>query len=307
MKNKQQVSDFLARVRCKDEKTESDIKLFLKRNNTRAKFSRNPMYPVIDYESFIDWYNAKVPDEGEVVILETGLTGIFNKLDFEGFNFSISYDGEKLNPLPVTVPVCGYRSPKKEELIKFQRVFAENGIAWSIWKGITKRAGLQDNIYYRISRLGTELGSGVFREINGNGDVVFYCVKMKNKPVRFSLYEVIGKEDEFQFEPMNLKDRDLFAKELKAVNRKYNGYLKRIEPLYLRAGKNEKYYYINDTWKIIKTEDRYKPKDLLRFNRGNYFRTLDDVQEILELLDSNRKSQLIRFKGNLHGPDPDNE
>jgi len=307
MKNKQQVSDFLAKARCKDEKTESDIKLFLKQNGIRAKFSKNPAYPIIDYESFIKWYNTKVPEEGEIVILETGVIGIFNRLDFQSFNLGASYNGKRLNPLPSTFPMCKYRTPKKDELIEFQQIFAENGIAWSLWKGLTKRTELQDNIYYRISRLGIELGSGVFREINENGDVIFYCVKMKNKPVRFSLYEVIGKENEFQFEPMNRKDRNLFVDELKAVNRKYNGYLKRIEPLYLRANKNEKYYYINDIWKIIKTEDRHKPKDRLRFNGGNYFRTLDDVQEALESLSFSRKSQLINFKGVLQGYDMDDE
>ncbi|MDR2005349.1 MAG: hypothetical protein LBQ74_20185 [Prevotella sp.] len=297
MKNKQQVSDFLANLRCKDQQTESDIKSFLKKDRIRVKFSRNPDYPAIDYQSFVSWYNTLLPQEGQIIVLETGMAGIFQKVKRRDFILSVSYDRVKLNLLPVTVPGCNYSLLDKDGLLEFQRAFSEKGMAWSNTKGIVKRLELQNNVYYRITRLGMELGAGVFREINANDDVVFYCVKMKNKPVRFSLCEVIGKEKDFQFELMNMKDREIFASELRAVNRKYNGYLKRIEPLYLRAGKNEKYYYISDTWKIIKTEDRYKPKDLLRFNRGNYFRTLNEVEQTLGLLDSNRKSQLIHSGG----------
>lgn len=299
MKNKQQVSDFLAKVRCKDQQTELDIKKFLKQNKIRAKFSQNEHYPIIDYESFIKWYNAKVPEKGDIISLETGLTGIFNDVSYQDFILSVSYDGVNLNPLPVSVPICKYKYLDKNELLKFQRVFSEKGIAWSNVKGIVKRLELQNNIYYRISRLGICLGAGVFREINDKGEVVFYCVKMNNKPVRFSLYEVIGKEDDFQFELMNNKDRDIFAKELQSVNRLYNGYLKRIEPLHLRAEKARKYYYINDIWEIVKVEDKYKPKDLRRFNRGNYFRTFENARLALEAMEATRNNQLINFMGDL--------
>lgn len=299
MKNKQQVSDFLARVRCKDEQTELDIKKFLKQNKIRAKFSQNELYPIIDYESFIDWYNKKVPDKGEIIILETGLIGIFSEVNYQNFILSISFDGINLNSLPISVPICKYRNLNKEELLKFQHYFSEKGLALNNVKGIVKRQELQNNIYYRISRLGILLGSGVFREINDKGDVIFYCVKMNNKPVRFSLYEVIGKEKDFQFEVMNNRDREAFAKELLDINRIYNGYLKRIEPLHLRAEKTRKYYYINDIWEIVKAEDKYKPKDLRRFNRGNYFRTLENAKLALEAMETTRNNQLVHFKGNL--------
>lgn len=299
MKNKQQVSDLLARVRCKDEQAESDIKKFLKEHKVRAKFTRDPLYPVIDYESFIDWYNRKVPEKGEIIILETGLIGIFNEVNYQNFILSISFDGVNLNSLPISVPICKYKNLSKDELLKFQHLFSEKGLAWNNVKGIVKRQELKNNIYYRISRVGVQLGSGVFREINDKGDVVFYCVKMNNKPVRFSLYEEIGKEKDFQFEVMNNKDRDAFAKELLAVNRIYNGYLKRIEPLHLRAGKSQRYYYINDIWEIVSVEDKYNPKDLRRFNRGNYFRTPENARSVLEAIETTRNSQMVLFRGNL--------
>lgn len=63
-------------------------------------------------------------------------------------------------------------------------------------------------------RIGSEIGYGVFREIDAKGRIVMYCMKLEDGPVRYSLREVVGPAEDYQLEPINVGQREELAKEL---------------------------------------------------------------------------------------------
>lgn len=300
MKSNQQIADCLSKVRYADKGTKSAITRFLRNNDksVRIKFSENPNTESITLQDFINWYNAPHPQKGDIIFFTdsnsgSNVLGIIYEVCYSYYTLSISCLDDQLILHPKQYPISNFRPANEAELVKLQNLFFENGLGWSNVKGITTRNELQSNVYYRISRLGINLGGGVYKETDKDGIVYFYWVKFDNKPVCFSLNELIGKESDFQFDMMNNKDRDIYNKSLWDIHRTWNGYAKRIETSGFRCEKHQKYFYIDSTWKIIETEEKQNPKDSKRYNRGNYFKSLKNAQDLLLKLEIFRKLQIM--------------
>lgn len=310
MKSNQNIADCLSKVRYADKETKSAITKFLRNNNKslRIKFSENPNSEAITLQNFIDWYNTPHPQKGDIIFFtdrntKSDVLGIVHEVCYSYYTLSVSYIDNTMILHPKQYTISDFRPANETELIKLQNLFFEHGLGWSNIKGIITRPELQNNVYYRISRLGVNLGGGVYKGKDKDGMVYFYWVKLNNKPVRFCLHELIGKEADFQFDLMNNKDRDIYNKTLWDIYRTWNGYAKRVEPLGLRCKKHQKYFYIDSTWKIVETEEKLNPKDSKRYNRGNYFKSLEIAQDFLTELETIRKNKLMYEKYQNDLPD----
>lgn len=55
------------------------------------------------------------------------------------------------------------------------------------------------------------------------------------------------------------------------------------------------YYYLKEFWKVCKTTDKGRRRDIKRANTGNYFSDEESIRELALLLQDKRKEQLARY------------
>ena len=303
MKDRKQICAYLSLVNIASEKDELAIESYLVRQKivfdlSRHKEPKNDSLPDITFEQFKEWFIPSLPDRNEVIVIENsgliGITGCFC-VDKIVLGVSLSADG-KLNTTPVTIDNATYRRATMDEKICLQKAINREGLVWNLTRCRLMQAPLPaDNQLVRVSLLGDKIAVGVFREFNTDGKTVMYCVKEKDKPVRYSLYEPVADKDASQLEPVSAQERELLAKELEKAGKLWNGFAKRIEPTRYRAEKGEVYYYIDDFLSPVTTFERNAPKDLKRFRSGNYYRNRSDVEEMLSVINNYRKQQFVNY------------
>lgn len=301
MKSSQHVHSFLSSARGNGEIDELAIIQYCARFGVKAEFSNMEKEPrKITFEQFKEWFSYDFPQKNDIIVFnETSVIGIVEKCGYNSFvtGVSLSPDGElDISPVEFTEPLrVAFRSAMEDEMVRMQKALYEAGLSWN--KKFGKLASgfvPTDNSLIRISLLTRRVGIGVFKEIDDDGNIVMYCVKMENEPLRYSLSENIGKVTDYQIDMINNAERRILKQEFAKVGKVWNGHEKRVEPIDFRVALGKPYYYIDNYLEIVSTNDYHKPKDLRRFWCGNYYTCREEAEEILQQTISTRKMQLLK-------------
>lgn len=303
MKSHAQVLALLRAMIPRDNKDELAIEAFLARQGIYIKIpttkkENDKNKKAVTFEQFEEWFDKELPETSEIITVNN-LVGVVKcvKVDSVILGAYLDENGVFV-PHDIEVPVTSFQKTGKKDTIRLQREFNRNNLSWSQYRNeICESIRPQNNLQLRISLLGEKLGMGVFKEINEKGEIVMYCIKEHDAPVRYCLHEAIGPAEDFQLEPMNNADRKKLAVELEKEGKVWNGHAKRIEPNDFRATLGSTYHYIDDYLEIRTAIDNYKPKDHKRFRCGNYFRCLTNAEDILKLIIETRNIQLYQYSG----------
>lgn len=98
------------------------------------------------------------------------------------------------------------------------------------------------------------------------------------------MHEYLGHINDFSFTSFKPTDypRKALETELNKAGKSWNHYLKRIEPLNMRVGLNERYWYITDKMQVTSDIEKNKATSNKRYLAGNYFKREEDAVAILE-------------------------
>lgn len=285
VKTKSQIIAFLKTVRAKEEIHGMAVMGYCKSVlGIQVDFNKNMEdrdLPEIGLEEFKEWledtfYRGMVvcdPRDGRIGIIETA--------SYRTISLSVSLGREgRLLQEPVSVERGDCREATKEEKLKLQHKLNDLKLGWNRRKHAVFKLdyALRDNQQVRLSLLGQKLGMGVFKEVDRDGQLVMYCVKMENEPARYSKHEVIGPVEDFQIEPISTYERRIFSEELKECGVAWNGHLKTIDYVRIRVVTGGTYYYLNDAFEVVSGVDNYRIRDTKRWKAGNYF-TREDCAE----------------------------
>lgn len=301
MKSSQHVHSFLSSVRGNGEIDELAIIQYCVGFGIKAEFSNTEKEPrKITFEQFKDWFSCDFPQKNDVIVFnETGVTGIVERVGYNSIvtGVSLSPSG-KLDTAPVELIEphrTTFRSATEEEMVRMQETLYEAGLSWNKKFGkLGDRFIPTENSLIRISLLTKRIGIGVFKKIDAGGNIIMYCIKMEDEPLRYSLCENIGKATGYQIDMINNAERRILKNEFAKVGKVWNGHEKRVEPINFRVAPGKAYYYIDNYLEIVKTSDNRRPKDLRRFWCGNYYTCHEEAKEILQQTISTRKAQLLR-------------
>lgn len=304
----QEIKDYLKPVIPSDEGNEYAITQYCLSNfNLKVKFKKavpGKEIPVITFEQFRKWIEREYISPNSFVTIVSGsyenCIGIISSVKHDSIvmgaflmgtgdlvtnRFSIPYDSEM-------------RKATKKECENILCAISDKGLEWNNdFNRVTERFVPRECNYIRLrSKVSEKGGIGVFRGFSEDGEVIMYCVKMENEPVKHSLRDNVGKLEEYDFFIATEVERRNFKEELAKAGKMWNGYLKRIEPVGFRVNKGEYYYFINDKFSPSRAQDSYSAQDRLKFNSGNYFRSLEEIEEMIEHISEFRKEQLARPK-----------
>jgi len=299
MKSKHQISSFLKMVTA-SEKDALAIESYLSHRGIYLNFpeqAADKPLENITFERFKEWLEDDLPEQGEAIVAGN-LLGIVKKTDIHSFTFAVSFmeDGNFITG-DLEIPVKPFRRANGEEILRLQRELNARKLSWNSFKNaVIESFSPVNNLQVRLSRLGKRMGIGVFREINEKGEIVMYCLKETDKPVSYSLCEVIGPASDYQFEAINSIERKKLISWLEAEGKLWNGHAKRIEPVFFRVEKGAGYFYVSDYLEVIATTDHYKPKDRKRLIAGNYFRTRDEAEIMRSGFVDKRNQLLIHYQ-----------
>lgn len=287
-KNRSAINNFFRYYRPESETHELAIEQFCARRHYAVSIDNTPdARETVTYDLFREWFDMETPQCGEIVTLvEEGISGI---IEMAGINRTVRLyislkDGE-LNISPACFRYTSLRLASSSEALRLQRALHGHNLLWNRWYNRIKAREIpRENIQYQVSVLGRKVGYGVFREIDAQGHIVMYCMKLEGEPVRYSLHEVLGPASDYQLENINVAQREELAKELEQAGVFWNGFHKRIEPVNYLATPGKGYYYLNEFWEICKTIEQGKSKGAKYFTHGNYSRYKWPMEEIRHYL-----------------------
>lgn len=296
MKNSNQINAYLKKLRATTIEDKRLIEAFLNEKGIKVKVkARNLTIPAISFLQFKEWYDKTLPHTNEVIYSEGCKTlGIVKEIGVDYITLGVAYCNNQLITEPLNIPIDNLREASEGEILKLQHALSEKNLRWThFYGGLLSSYKFEPNDQIRITRLGIILGYGVFKEINEKGELVTFCIKLKDEPARYNLHEIVGPVKDYQLEPMTSNERELLSDALSKANKRWNGYQSRIEPLNSRGEIGDTYYYINDYMEIIATKESGKPKDLKRYRKLNYYVVRGDAEEVLALIEEKRKRQLV--------------
>ena len=287
-KSKSEIHDFFRCYRPENETHQLAIAQFCAQRRFMVSIdgTADKRLPVT-YEQFRQWFDTELPQRGDVVTLTgKGISGIVETV---GVNQSVclyvAIVGDELNATSGCFGYTSLQAADEETVTRLQRAFYSHGLVWNRWRNrIKPRETPKENVQYQISVLGRKIGYGVFREVDGDGQIVMYCMKPETGPVRYSLREVIGPVADYQLEPINVGQREVLVKELKAAGVLWNGFCKRIEPVRYLVAEGKGYYYLNEFWEVCRGIEQGKSKGAKYFNSGNYSRYREPMEELRKYL-----------------------
>lgn len=219
-----------------------------------------------------------------------------------------------IDTAPVIVQANQISEATPQEVQSFQSALLENNLQPDpeklqlIPKFIPKR---EDRvIFYDFAQ--NIQGVGVVREINADGDVIFYCyftyhTHAHPKRIGYSLYENPGYNlKSFVFESINKENIQTtlgnstscyrrLGKELGKVGKVWKDKLLRIEPIKIEL-RNSKYYYISDKMEVITATEEGKPTSRLRYISGNYFSSHMAASKMLDKFNALLRNYLASDK-----------
>lgn len=246
--------------------------------------------PEIGLEEFKEWLEDTFYRGMVIYDQQDDIVGIIETAGYQTITLSVSLGREgRLLQEPISLERGNCREATKEEKLKLQHKLNDLKLGWNRRKQAIFKLdyALKDNQQVRLSLLGQKLGLGVFKEVDRDGQLVMYCVKMENEPARYSKHEVIGPVEDFQIEPISTYERRIFSEELKEYGVAWNGHLKSIDYVRIRVVTGGTYYYLNDAFEVTHCVDNYRPRDTKRWKAGNYFTREDCAERFRQKLQAN--------------------
>lgn len=283
-KNRLAIINFFRYYRPENETHELAISQFCAKRRFSLSIDGNKdgRLPVT-YDKFKQWFEEEAPERGDVVVLpDKGVTGIveLSGVDQRIRLYASLHEGE----LCTASREFDYKvlcQAQEEDRLKLQHALHDSGLSWNPWRSKIKKQEIPvENVQYQISMLDRKIGYGVFREIDAQGQIVMYCVKLEGEPVRYSLYEVIGSQRDYQLDKINVSQREKLSEELAVAGVAWNGFFKRIEPVGYVGDPGSEYYYLNEFWEVCKSREQGKTKSIRYFNQGNYFRERKSIDAL---------------------------
>lgn len=295
MKSQSQIRIFLRTVNPATEDDRRLIEEFGQENGITVEFGHDVAFKTISFADFELWVDEIVPRKGDPIsFLENGSLGILLFVYPDTLMLGALLKDGELYPYQHTIPYAPYRYATPEERTTLQRAFSKSGLSWSKKRSqLVPRMIPTHNSMVKISRINEKLGMGIYRETDSTGKVIMYCMKMGDKPIRFSLREELGDSEDYQFDLLNNKEREEIKRALSFQGRAWNGRASRIEPLNMQAERGCRYYYITEYLSIAEACDFRKKKDISRYMSGNYYRIREEAEEIKDRLVEQRKQQLL--------------
>jgi len=137
----------------------------------------------------------------------------------------------------------------------------------------------QSNQMVRVSLLGDTVGYGIFKNIDSLGNIIMFCYKECEKPIRYSLDEVVGPLVDYQLEPASKSERSIIDDSLAPYELTWNGRIQSIEPRNKRVLSNRTYYYLNSFFEVSPVLEKGRVRDAARSRNWNYFHSHKVVME----------------------------
>lgn len=292
VKTKNQIIAFLSTVRATEEVHGMAIMGYCKSVlGIQVDFNENMEdrdLPDIKLEDFKKWLEEDTFYRGMVIYSpQDSIVGIIGTVSYQTISLCVSLDraGHLLQE-PIILKREDCREAAKIEKLWLQHKLNDMRLGWNRRKLAIFKSDyiLKDNQQVRLSLLGEKIGLGVFKQVDESGQLVMYCVKMKNQPARYSKHEVVGPVKDFQIEPISTYERRIFSEELKKCGVSWNGHLKTIDYAQIRVEAGGTYYYLNDLFEVAPCVDEYRLRDTKRWKAGNYFTRKDSAERFRQKL-----------------------
>ncbi|MGL5690327.1 MAG: hypothetical protein ACRDD8_05830 [Bacteroidales bacterium] len=91
----------------------------------------------------------------------------------------------------------------------------------------------------------------------------------------------LGSPESISMHKATAGDKRDFMNSLNDEGKAWNGYMKRLEPLLLRAQEGESYWYINESFRAVSAKETGSSSDAKRSSAGNYFTNIEDVHVVI--------------------------
>lgn len=286
MKTKKQIDHFLRKRKYKSEIDFEGISLYCK-NKYGIKLHVPSNYyatdNALDYAAFAAWLKTGY-GAGDAVQWGDCI-GLVQDSNIDDVKICLRIDGNGPNFDVITIPVqditLADESAAKRLNCVLDKMGKEFGNPFFV---ITDKfvPGSGSLVCFQNHQTGQE-GYGVVRQVQQTGEVIMYCYCYKGEPAKFNMHEVLGNVNDFSFTAFKPTDypRKALETELNKAGKSWNHHIKRIEPLNMRVGLNERYWYITDKMQVTSDIEKNKATSNKRYLAGNYFRREEDAVKIL--------------------------
>ena len=287
MKTKKQIDHFLRKRKYKSEIDFEGISLYCK-NKYGIKLHVPSSYSTtdhaLDYAAFANWLESGY-GAGDVVKWGECI-GLVQDSNIEDVKICLRIDRNGPNFDSITIPIQDITHADENALKRINHVLDEMGKEFgNPFFVITDKfiPGSGSLVCVQDHQTGKD-GYGVVRQIQKTGEIIMYCYCYKGKTVKFNMHEYLGHINDFSFTSFKPTDypRKALETELNKAGKSWNHYLKRIEPLNMRVGLNERYWYITDKMQVTSDIEKNKATSNKRYLAGNYFKREADAVAILE-------------------------
>lgn len=303
MKTKRQVEQYLSKCQYKSEMDWKGISLYCKDKYHFSPNTPNNYYPddpnAITYGQFAEWlehgfgagdvvkWNKNI---GLVECAEPNTIKICLRIDFNRATFDSFIVDDKL----LVHADKNASEAISRALLENHKEF--NSSTLKITDKFTPKSG--DLVKFRNIKTGVT-GIGVCRHVDQNGDIVMFCYILKKDDgnvVKYDMHEYLGNIDDFSFSTFKPTDyeRKLLETELNKFGKTWNHHMKRIEPLDMRVGLGETYWYIDDKLNVRNAKERGTVTSNKRYLSSNYFKDPGDAIEIEKQIHELIRDQLAK-------------
>lgn len=177
------------------------------------------------------------------------------------------------------------RPATAEEKVALQRAMNSKHLVWDSYRRHIQESKFvpKNGDYVRVSILGEDIISGVFKGVDDNGNIVMYCQLRKDGALGYSQYEVIGPKENYQFQAIGSHARlsliDALAKDGLVWNNRRRC-LEYMDEDNTEVVGHRRYFYINECMEIHEVQDAGKERDRKRIIAGNYFTTREKAEAV---------------------------
>lgn len=239
-------------------------------------------YPKTNNLSMMDMIKAgtaiynKITDETALVRLVDGLV-CFTSL-------KMSTRG-KIDIEDIGMSMADCRPATQDEKIALQKAMNRRHIVWDAYRKKAQESHFVPKCgdYVRVSILGEDTISGVYKGIDDNGDIMMFCQLRKDGTLGYSQYEIIGPQENYQFQRIGSHSRltliDALAKEGLVWNNRRRC-LEYVDDDKLSGVGHRHYFYIDECMEIHEVQDAGKVGDRKRIAVGNYFTTREKAEAV---------------------------